>query len=124
LVAAAVTYYLWRVFADGTISLGFLLTVGVFWLLMAVVAGAIAGWFGARSHRSEHLWGIPVGVFVGEAVAVALRSARGSQIAVEVGLAVVCLVAARGSFKRASWLALFTALPVGLVSLVYRSWLA
>jgi hypothetical protein len=124
LVTAALTYYLWRVLVDGTISVGYLFTVAVFWLVVAFVTGAIAGWFGARSHRSVHLWGSPAGVFVGEAISVAILSGRWIQVAVELCIAVACFAAARRAPRTALTVMLLTAVPNLVITLIYRSVLA
>ncbi|HYI44340.1 MAG TPA: DUF6518 family protein [Actinomycetota bacterium] len=124
LATAAFTYYLWRVVVDGTISTGYLVTVGVFWFVAAFVSGAIAGWFGARSHRSVHLWGIPAGVFVGEAISVAILSKRWIQVAAELCVAIVCFAAARRAPRTALTVMLFSAIPTFVIALIYRSFLA
>lgn len=118
LIAACVSYYAWRVAVDGTISLRYLSTVGLLWLLASVAVGSIGGAFGALSRTISSSWGIPAGVFAGEAAAVLFLRQRWIQVVVEAIVAIVLLGRAR--FPRGVRVAAVTAVLVAAIGVSYR----
>jgi hypothetical protein len=92
LIAAWVAYYSMRIFADQTVSMRYLARVGLFWLVASLLVGALGGIAGARSHSVPVVWGVPVGVFLGEAAAVGVLSQRWEQVWAELLGAFVILL--------------------------------
>jgi hypothetical protein len=124
LVAAWVAYYSMRLLVDETISMRYLGRVGIFWLLTSVAVGALAGVIGAASRRAAPPWGIAIGVPLGEAVAVAVRTRRWQQIAAELALAIALLVWSNRKAAELVRVTLATTVVVALIAGAYRTMLA
>lgn len=120
LVVATLTYYAWRIFIDGTISLRYLTRVGFFWLLACAVVGVISGAAGAKSQRWSLAWGIAIGVLLGEAAAVALLTQRWEQILLEVFAAAGLFVYSKRPLAQILSPAVAAALVVASGSVLYR----
>lgn len=118
LATACLTYYAWRVAVDGTISLRYLSTVGLLWLVASLLTGGIGGALGAWSRTSSFPRGVTAGVLAGEAVAVLALSHRLAQPVIELTAAAFFLT--RTHVKQAIAPATATAITVALAATVYR----
>ena len=119
LTTATIAYYALRLAID-SISLGHLLGVPSMWLAAGVGSGAVSGRLGELSFRHVHAWGVPAGVFAGEAVVVMVLRQRATQSAAELVCAGLCLWMARARWPRALALAAGTIPFVGWLGLLYR----
>ena len=119
LIAGNVAYYGLRLAVD-PISLADLVPIPALWLCVGIVCGAVAGRLGELSYRYPHAWGIPAGVFAGEAVVVIVLRQRFVQAALEVAAAALCLAMARARWPRAAVLAAGTLPFVGWLAGLYR----
>lgn len=119
LVAANLAYYGLRLAVD-PISVGDLFPIPALWLCAGIVSGAVSGRLGELSHRHAHAWGIPAGVFVGEAVVVVVLRGRFVQAILELVAAAACLAMARARWPRAAALAAGTVPFVGWLAGLYR----
>lgn len=118
LLAACVSYYAWRVGVGGTISVRYLSTVGIGWLVASVLTGTGGGAAGATSRTVTALWGSAAGVFAGEAAAVLLLSQRWIQVVIEAVVAGLLLSRAPG--RKGTAIGLVTALVVAAAAIGYR----
>lgn len=121
LLSAAVAYYAFRIFVDETISVRYLSKVGLFWLLAALVVGTAGGWLGALSRTINPPWGTPVGVFLGEAAAVAYLRQRWEQVVAELIAAALILYLAKRRSRTLKLVAATTAVAVAAFGIIYRS---
>jgi hypothetical protein len=94
LVIANTSYYLWRFFVEQSVPVRYLGRAGLFWMVMATACGLVAGAIGHARAERPALWGVTAGVFAGEALAVATRRDRPTQVVVESLIALLCLVVA------------------------------
>ena len=118
LATACLTYYAWRVVVDGTISVRYLSTIGLLWLIASLLTGGIGGALGAWSRTSSFPRGVTAGVLAGEAVAVLALSHRLAQPLIE--LTAAALVLTRTHVKQTIAPATATAITVGLAATLYR----
>lgn len=122
LAVACLSYYAWRVAIDGTISIGYLLSIGAMWLVASVITGVLAGALGSAARTRHHPWGIAAGVLIGEGVAVLVLSGRVVQPVIELAAAAVMLLLG-GMIRRTWFAAAVTAVIVALLAVAYRSFL-
>ena len=120
LVMATFTYYGWRATIDANISNRYLMTVGVFWLISAIVLGAAAGWTGSRSRNEPRFWGLPAGAFLGEAVAIALLRQRLVQVVLELLATALLVSRTRRQAPAGILLALIVGGLIAVIALLYR----
>lgn len=118
LVAACVSYYAWRVGVDGTISARYLSTVGMGWLVASFLTGVVGGAAGATSRTLASAWGLPAGVFGGEAAAVLLLRQRWIQVVIEAAVAGLLFTRAWG--RKGTAIAIITAIVVAAAAIGYR----
>lgn len=118
LATACFTYYAWRVAVDRTISMRYLSTVGLLWLITSLLTGGIGGGLGTWSRTSSVTGGVTAGVLAGEAVAVLALSHRLAQPLIELTAAVIFLT--RTNIKHAIAPAAATATTVALAASAYR----
>ena len=119
LATANLAYYGLRLALD-PISIGDLLPIPAMWLAVGIVCGAVSGRLGELSYRHVHAWGIPAGVFAGEAVVVIVLRQRFVQAVLELVAAAACLTMARARWPRAAVLAAGTLPFVGWLAGLYR----
>lgn len=119
LVVATISYYGLRLAVD-SISLSDLVGIPSMWLVAGIGSGAVSGRLGELSFRHPHAWGVPAGVFAGEAVVVMLLRQRATQAFAETVCALACLWMARSRWPRALALAAGTLPFVGSLAGMYR----
>ena len=119
LTTATVAYYGLRLAID-SISVGYLAGVPMLWLAAGLASGAVSGRLGELSSRHPHAWGVPAGVFAGEAVVVMMLRQRAVQSVAELVCAAVCLWMARSRWPKALALAAGTLPFVAWLGLLYR----
>jgi hypothetical protein len=119
LTIATVAYYLLRLAID-PLSLRYLVGVPVMWLVAGVGSGAVSGRLGELSYRHAHAWGVPAGVFAGEAGVVMMLRQRVPQALAELVCAGLCLWRARARWPKATALAAGTVPFVAWLGLLYR----
>jgi len=119
LAVATVAYYALRLVVD-PITVGDLIPIPLWWLIVGAGVGALSGWLGARSHPLVEMWGAPAGVFIGEAIAILVLRQRVAQAVLEVCCAAVCLRLTRGAVKRGVAVAATTVPYVAGFAALYR----
>ena len=120
LVTATLTYYAWRVLVDETISVRYLVRVGLFWLLAGAAVGVISGALGAKSNRWSAAWGVAIGVLLGEAASVVVLTHRWEQVVLEVLAAAGLLLYSRRQLSKLLPWAVAAGIAVTGAATLYR----